>query len=124
MIQRIGAMAAAGFIACILIFSCKNESIEEINSAPVGHYPENINKIIVTRCAVAGCHNALSYKNAGGLQLDTWEHMFNGGSTGAAVIPYSVDNSSLLYFINTHADLGPVAEPTMPLNGTPLSQDE
>jgi YVTN family beta-propeller protein len=87
-------------------------------------YPEAVAKIIETRCAVSGCHNQASYENAGGLRLDSWEHMFQGGNNGSVMIPYSPAYSSLLYFINTHADLGPVATPTMPLNSTALTRDE
>ena len=50
--------------------------------------------------------------------------MFQGGNNGAVVIPYNSANSSLLYFINTHPEYGPVASPTMPLNETPLTEDE
>lgn len=109
-------------VFCILALStsCTHEKLK----APVRTYPEAIGNIIETKCAVAGCHNQASYQNAGGLLLDTWEHMFNGADNGATVIPFAADNSSLLYFINTHSALGPIATPTMPLNGTPLSEDE
>jgi DNA-binding beta-propeller fold protein YncE len=50
--------------------------------------------------------------------------MFDGGNNGAVVVPYSVDYSSLLYFINHDSSLGPVAEPKMPLNSTPLTTEE
>lgn len=56
--------------------------------------------------------------------LDSWDHLFDGGRNGAVIIPYDIENSSLLYFINTHADLGTTAIPTMPLDRTPLSREE
>jgi YVTN family beta-propeller protein len=89
-----------------------------------GNYPEAIGKIMVTRCATAGCHNEASYSGAGGLRLDKWEHLFNGGGNGAAVVPYSTEFSPLLYFINTHSELGVISEPRMPYMAAPLSKDE
>jgi YVTN family beta-propeller protein len=79
---------------------------------------------MVSKCAISGCHNAASYENAGGLLLDSWEHLFDGGRNGAVVVPYSIDYSPLLYFINTDSLLGPVAVPTMPLDHPPLSKEE
>ncbi len=92
------------------------------------NFPPQIKNIIVNRCATPGCHNAASYQiSGGGLLLDSWEHLFGGGSHGAVIIPYSPENSSMLYFTNAHEDLGPV--PTdesmkMPLNSEPLSRAE
>src|SRR5690606_13702283 len=77
-----------------------------------------------TKCATSGCHNAQSFANAGGLRLDSWEHLFNGGNNGAVAIPYNVENSSLLYFLNTDSSFGPIAVPTMPLHQPALSQEE
>lgn len=88
------------------------------------HFPPEISKIIVTRCATSGCHNAASYQNAGGLLLDSWEHLFDGGVNGAAVVAFSPDYSPLLYFINTDSTRGTVAAPMMPLNNTPLTAAE
>ena len=109
-------------IVCFL-FSCTHESMEDISAQP-SRYPEEVARIMETRCATAGCHNKASFVNAGGLLLDTWNHMFEGGNNGSVIVPYSPDYSSLLYFINTHADQGPIAVPTMPLNDSPLSLDE
>lgn len=107
-----------------LMIGCKHEPGAIPPDAVKSNYPPKIEKIIVTKCATAGCHNAKSYSAAGGLRLDTWEHMFNGSNNGAVVVAYSPDFSSLLYFINDDEDRGIVAEPTMPVNGTPLSEDE
>jgi len=113
----------AFLFSLVLFAACKHDV--QPPAAPVdGNYPPEIAKIILTRCATAGCHNAASYQGAGGLRLDTWENMFNGGSNGAAVVAYNAENSSLLYFINTDASLGPVAQPTMPYNGGTLSKTD
>lgn len=93
-------------------------------------FPDDVAKIIDTKCSTPGCHNAVSYVGSGGIRLDSWARLFDGGSNGAVVIPYSFDNSSLLYFINTDSNLGPVLKPTMPYDpanpdaGSPLSADE
>lgn len=111
-------------ILTVFLFACKHE-VKTTDPVPQdGNYPPEVANIIITKCATSGCHNALSYQNAGGLLLDTWEHMFNGGSNGAAVVAYSTDNSPLLYFINTDPSLGLVNQPTMPYNSTPLSTTE
>lgn len=88
------------------------------------NFPTDIESIFINRCATSGCHNAASYTAAGGLLLDSWEHLFNGGNNGAVVVPYNADNSSLLYFVNTYPELGTTAEPTMPYNDNVLSRDE
>ncbi len=87
-------------------------------------YPENIAKIIVPKCANAGCHNTQSASVSNGLDFSTWGNMFKGGKNGSSVIPYAVDESYTLYFVNTDTSLGLVGEPTMPLNMAPLSKAE
>lgn len=112
------------FIATSALLSCRHDAPVKPTATVPDNFPEPVRNIFITRCATAGCHNAASYTAAGGLLLDSWEHLFDGGSNGAVVVPYSVDNSPLLYFINTYPDLGPVAEPTMPQNAAPLTRDE
>ncbi len=111
--------------------SCKHEKpLWPVNPGPepgpdtISGYPLAIEQIVVNRCATAGCHNQASYQNAGGLLLDSWENMMKGGNNGSVIVPFSPGNSPLLFFINTHEALGPVAVPTMPLNQSPLTQDE
>lgn len=94
-----------------------------------GNYPTEVAKIIINKCAISGCHNAASYQNADGLLLDTWEHLFDGGNSGAAVVAFSPRFSPLLYFVNTDPARGPVSTPTMPQSTTskqqsPLTKDE
>lgn len=79
-----------------------------------GNFPPQIATIMITKCATAGCHNQASYGNADSLLLDSWEHLFNGSSSGAEAIAYSAQFSPLLYFVNTDPSLGTVAVPTMP----------
>ncbi len=89
-----------------------------------GNYPNEVGKIMVNQCATSGCHNDISYPAANGLNLSTWENLFKGSSSGSPIIPFSSRFSSLCYFINTYADLGPVNLPTMPVNNTKLTREE
>lgn len=109
--------------------SCRNDKIHHTTVTPdYGNFPDAVGKIIINKCATAGCHNAASYVNSGGLLLDSWAHLFDGGGSGAEVVPYSPDFSPLLYFVNTDSTRGTVALPTMPYSPggttTPLSADE
>lgn len=116
------------FFSLVILGStgCKSKTTEPDKGQPVvtDNYPEAIKNIIVNKCATSGCHNAASYEGAGGLLLDTWEHMFDGGNNGAVVVPYNPENSSLLYFVNSFPELGTTAEPLMPYNEDPLSKEE
>ncbi len=88
-----------------------------------GNFPAAISDIIVSKCAVSGCHNAASYQNAAQLLLDTWEHTMNGSVYGAEVIAYSPKYSPLLYYCNTDPALGTVADnPGHP--GSLVTKDE
>ncbi len=111
------------FTIIFFIAACKHEPYKE-TVTPDGNFPAEIAAIFTTSCATSGCHNAQSYANAGGLRLDSWEHLFNGGNNGAVAVPYSVENSSLLFFLNTDSSFGPIAVPTMPLHQPALPREE
>ena len=87
-------------------------------------YPTNIERIMLTRCAQSGCHNSSSGVNAAGLNLSTYATMLQGGNSGAVVIPFAAEQSTLFQFVNTYPDLGPTAKPTMPINLPPLSRND
>jgi len=87
-------------------------------------YPEDIGNIMLTKCAVSGCHNDVSKAAAGGLSLTSWEKLFEGTRNNAAVIPFRSDLSFLMYFINTDPAILPTLTPIMPYNSDPLPQDE
>lgn len=121
------ALFPALITALLYLPSCTHKP----HALPVadGGFPDDVAKILVNRCATAGCHNQASYQNAGGLLLDTWVHLFDGGTSGAAVVAYSPKFSPLLYYVNTDSSLGTVAIPTMPLSSSnnpqaPLTKDE
>ena len=121
-------LSLSAAMASTIISSCVHKpSNREILAD--GNYPTEIAKILVAKCAVSGCHNAASYMNADNILLDTWEHLFQGSNSGAIVVPYNVQNSPLLYFVNTDSSLGLVATPRMPANSSstpaaPLSTQE
>ena len=105
----------------ICIFStCTNEKgIPDYNQ-----FPDDVGKIIFTKCATPGCHNDKSKGAAGGLSMESWDELFEGGRGSACVIPYRHDYSTLFSYINTYSDLGVTLSPTMPYNGTKLTREE
>jgi DNA-binding beta-propeller fold protein YncE len=103
-----------GFVACT-----KEKVAPDYRS-----YPIEVGEILVNKCAVSGCHNQNSKAAAGGLNLDSWNSLFEGGRNSACVIPFRSDFSTLHYYVNTFTDLGPALTPTMPYNKTPLSRQE
>ncbi len=108
-------------VVTLLLVSCKKEVDDNTLTAC---YPPEINEIIIGKCATAGCHNQTSKDAAAGLDLSTWQAMFNGTRNGAVTIPFSPQHSPLFYFINTDSMAGVVQQPTMPVNGVPLSLAE
>ena len=88
------------------------------------NYPPEVENIITTHCAQKGCHVTNSKDAAAGLDLSTWDKMFNGTNIGSAVVPYSSQFSPLLYFINRDSLDGLVNRPTMPPNGAPLTSSQ
>lgn len=107
-------------IAVFFLETCTSEK----GIPDYGKYPDDIGRIMFTKCAVAGCHNSQSKDAAAGLSLESWEDMFKGGTGSACVIPYRSDFSTLMYYVNTYSDLGVALNPTMPLNKTALSREE
>jgi YVTN family beta-propeller protein len=103
----------------ILTGSCTHEPVVISKG-----YPKNVSEIIINKCAVSGCHNNKSYEAAGGLNLETWEDMFKGSRSGAVVIPYRSDFSTMCYYTNIDTALGLALKPTMPSGATPLSLKE
>ncbi len=88
-------------------------------------YPKEIGTLIVGKCATSGCHNDASYLAANGLNLSTWENLFQGTRSGnSSIIPYRSDYSSFCYFTNIYPDLGISLSPSMPFNDEPLSREE
>ena len=115
-LRRISTIAMA---CAVFITACKHQPLPQ-NAG----YPADIAEIIINKCAISGCHNEASYVAAGGLDLSNWNKMFEGSRSGAVVIPYSPDFSTLCYFTNIDTSIGVALSPTMPLNAPPLSAAE
>lgn len=109
------------FFLFLIVSSCRYDVYE---APAVTNYPDDVAIIITGKCATAGCHNEVSSIGAAGLDLSTWEACYRGTNNGAVVIPRRPDFSTLLYFTNTDSTKGLVVLPTMPINGTPLSDAE
>ncbi len=108
------------FVMCFC--TCRNDKgALEIDNKD---YPEYIGKIILTKCATRGCHTDQSKVAAGGLSLENWEKLFEGGSGSACIIPYRSDYSTFFYYINTFSDLGVTLKPTMPYNQSALTRED
>jgi len=107
-------------LAILILSDCRKDK----GLANYGNYPNEVGKIMVLKCATAGCHNNTSYLAAAGLNLSSWDDLFAGDNNGSPVIPFRSDFSSLCYFINTYADLGNINTPTMPYNEEALSKEE
>jgi DNA-binding beta-propeller fold protein YncE len=109
----------------ILVFTLFAACRKDIGrTAGTSGYPKEIERIIVKTCARPGCHTPASRTGASNLSLATWDELFQGGSSGAVVVPYRPDLSTLTYYINSYPELGPSLEPRMPLNGAALSREE
>ncbi|HAP00356.1 MAG TPA: hypothetical protein DCQ93_00375, partial [Bacteroidetes bacterium] len=106
------------FCLLFLLSSCK----KDISTTQLNGFPDQVGEIIVKRCATAGCHVDQSKEAAGGLSLENWTKMFEGGSGGSIAIPYRSDMSWLCYFVNTYSDLGISLKPSMPVNGKTLTR--
>lgn len=111
----IGLVITASFFS-----GCMNEK----GTPDYQNYPDNVGKIVFTKCATAGCHNDKSKGAAGGLSMESWDKLFEGGSGSACVIPYRSDYSTICYYTNTFSDLGVTLSPTMPYNKDALSRED
>lgn len=117
------AFFALLFAAIIVIPNAcrKDEPLLDLDAA---QYPDDIGKIMLTKCAVSGCHNDASANGAAGLNLSSWEKMMQGDRNGAVVIPFSHEYSTTFIFCNSFADLGPTGNPLMPYGDDPLTREE
>ena len=112
------------FLYIFSIIAFTNCTWNENSNISEHQFPEEIGSIITTKCAITGCHNEASFNAAGGLNLTTWNTLFEGSWGGAAVIPYRPQESFFMYFIHEDSSLTPVVGPLMPINKTPLSSSE
>jgi len=111
------------FLILIFLASCNKDKFSTPTTDP-SCYPKEVADILVAKCATAGCHNSQSAGNANGLDYSSWDNMFKGGKNGSSVIPYSVEYSYMLNFINTDTLEGLVLTPQMPYLQPALSKSE
>jgi YVTN family beta-propeller protein len=106
-----------------VIFSCRKD--EPAVDLEASGFPSAVGKIILGKCATAGCHNDISYEANAGLNLSSWDKMFEGGRGGACVIPYRPDFSTCMFFVNNnYPEFGTSVEPRMPYQQDPLTHEE
>lgn len=109
------------FLAVVLLLgSCRRD--EPVIPQAASQYPSKVGRIILTQCAVSGCHNNKSKEAAAGLSMESWDKLFEGGRGGACVIPYRPDFSTFCYYTNVNPSLGITLNPTMPYQQEPLSE--
>lgn len=106
--------------AVLLVSGCENAT----KTPYYNGYPPAVGKIIDTKCAVTGCHDAQGSGGSNGLDLTTWQSMFAGGIDGSVTIPYASGYSTMFIYTNTYPDVGISTPPSMPLYRSPLSHDE
>ena len=56
-----------------LFNACKHDSVIEPDD---GNFPPDIAEIMINDCATPGCHNTQSKDAASGLDLSSWDKMF------------------------------------------------
>ncbi len=94
-------------VALFYVQSCKYDKIGITDEGGgTAGFPEAIGKIYVSRCAVTGCHTTNDNQLAGGLNLTSWNTLFQGARNGSPVVPFNSKYSFLCYFINSYPDLG------------------
>lgn len=120
--SRFVYLASAAVLFASLYSGCKQDA--PALDLEASAYPDEIGQIILTNCAVSGCHNAASAHAAAGLDLSSWSTCMKGDRNGPVVIPYAHEYSTLFMFCNTYADLGIMVEPTMPFNDDPLTRTQ
>jgi DNA-binding beta-propeller fold protein YncE len=112
-------------LSIFLVFQgCTYDKEVVLQTTPNNGYPKEIAAIVINKCATSGCHDDISKDAASGLNLISWDKMFEGTNTGPVVIPYRADQSTAMYFTNTYPEYGISLMPKMPINLAPLNKDE
>jgi DNA-binding beta-propeller fold protein YncE len=108
---------------CLFFQTCRQDV--PVVDIPGSAYPNDIGKIVLTQCAISGCHNTQSKDACASLDMSSWNNMFQGSRNGnAVVIPYTHDFSTCFLFSNIYPDLGINVPPRMPLTGNALTHDQ
>ncbi len=117
-------MVYVGFAVLAITILMPVCSMDPYPVDPDSAYPREVGEIVLSKCAVSGCHNNLSAHACAGIDMSSWNKLFEGGNSNSSVIPYRPDQSFLFFAINTFPDLGPMLYPTMPVGHEPLSRTE
>ena len=90
-----------------IFHSCKYDKIDLVagGSSETG-FSSEVGNIFSAKCSVSGCHTSTDKDAAGGLDLSSWNALFNGARNGSPVVPFTSQYSFLCYFINSYPDLG------------------
>ena len=107
------------FVLCFLVTCAKDHGVPDYLG-----YPQMPGQIIINKCATTGCHNSVSNNACAGLDLSSWNKLFDGGRNNSSVIPYRPDQSFLLFAVNRFDDICPKLYPTMPVTKEPLPRAE
>ena len=121
--KRLNLLVLFAFVSIAVFNTCTKDKGEPDFTAT--GFPQKVGEIIIRKCATSGCHNDISKEAVGGLSLETWDKMFEGTNSGAAVIPYRPDFSTFMYYTNSYSEFGTIQlTPKMPFNSEPLSNEE
>jgi DNA-binding beta-propeller fold protein YncE len=115
------------YVSLFLIFvllTCFNGCTNDKGTPDYRAFPDDVGKIVINKCATSGCHTDKSKGAAGGLSLESWDKLFEGGTGSATIIPFRHGYSTFFSYINTYKDLGLTLVPTMPYNKPALSREE
>jgi mono/diheme cytochrome c family protein len=85
------------FLPALLLVSGSAASPQDPGAqgkAGLDHYETRIRPILEERCYT--CHSAKAEKLKGGLRLDTYEGLIEGGDTGPAVVPGNLEKSLIV----------------------------
>ena len=123
-LDRIHSMDWRGLNWLAVVIICTLLGCKRNNGDIAPGYPEEIGKLMGRSCATSGCHNGQSAAAAGGLNLESWDALFEGSRGGSPVVPFSTELSYLMYSVNNDPTLGPVLLPTMPYNQPTLTVEE
>src|SRR3954464_15373115 len=94
-------------VVLLFLYSCENDKTLSISGPdPKSGYPADVSVIINNKCSTPGCHTESSKAAAGGLALETWDKLLEGGASGAVAIAYRPDQSWITYYTNTDTNKG------------------
>jgi ubiquinol-cytochrome c reductase cytochrome b subunit len=110
-------LSGLGLIFTILLvttISCSDKGTEPAENIGIEiSYSQDLQPIFDTTCA--GCHVG---GNQGGLRLNNYANLIQGGNSGPVVVAFEPDSSLLVQRIE-----GSIT-PQMPIGGSPLSQTD